>query len=329
MSYIGWMIVRWKIFGGLYLGWGIGANDSANIFGTAIATNSISFKRAVWLIAFFSVLGAVVGGPLVISNLNFDPQSATQGSALIATLSAAIAVTIVTILGIPASTSQAAIGGIMGIAILRAGFHEVDWSKFWKMFSCWVFTPIGSAIITVILYFVLSRFVKRFVKSMSRRNQVYRILLIVSGSYGAYSLGANNVAVTTASYYQAGMFGAKSILTARIACLVGGLAIALGALTYSKNVIETVGNKITILDPFSAVVTVFAHSITLEIFTHFGIPVSSSQAIVGSIIGIGLIQGANTIRLKILIFIFVGWLMTPISGAIIAYLLGSVFRSHI
>ncbi|HPQ67453.1 MAG TPA: inorganic phosphate transporter, partial [bacterium] len=60
-----------KLFGGLYLGWGIGANDSANIFGTAVATKIVSYRAATVLIAVFVVLGALVQGPSQYLGLDF------------------------------------------------------------------------------------------------------------------------------------------------------------------------------------------------------------------------------------------------------------------
>ena len=157
---------------------------------------------------------------------------------------------------------------------------------------------------------------------------MYRILLLIAGSYGAYELGANNVVITTAPFYNSGMFGDPSVAhsvfwknPAFIAALVGSLSIATGALTYSKKVMYTVGSSITALDPFSAMITVFSHSVCLMIFTMLKVPVSSSQAVVGAVMGIGLLRGANTVSFKTLRFIFIGWMMTPVMGALTAYIL--------
>ena len=110
------------------------------------------------------------------------------------------------------------------------------------------------------------------------------------------------------------------------ASLIGGLSIALGVLTYSKKVMMTVGKGIVPLDPFSAFVVVLAEAITLHIFTQIGVPVSSSQAVVGAVVGVGLVGDLRTVRVKVLLKISAGWLMTPISAGLISvgllYLLG-------
>lgn len=340
-----------KLLGGLYLGWGIGANDSANIFGTAVATNSVKYKTAIWLIAFFVILGSSLQGWKLYNNYNFvrpdedkavlseadggsDATSQAYTDAFISTLAAAVAVTIVTVLSIPASTSQAAIGAYMGILIASTGsFSSIDWSTFFRMFVCWVATPIGSAVLTIIMYKSVSPILNwLFSNDLGRLNQVYTFLLIIAGCYGAYELGANNVVVTTGPYYMAGVFGVPLTGDAFYstplfenpafwASTLGGLSIALGALTYSKRVMYTVGSKITALDPYSAMITVFAHSLTLMLFTRLRVPVSSSQAIVGAVVGVGLLSGSRTISFKALGFIFLGWLLTPLSGALMAVIL--------
>ncbi len=310
----------WKILGGLYLGWGIGANDSANIFGTAVATNAVRYRTAIILIAIFVIIGSVVEGPSLFGNMSFSTE-ATSNMALFATLAAAITVTIITFLSIPTSTSQAAIGAFMGIAIGVSGVSGVDWSKFITMLACWILNPIGCVILCIILLKSLGFVLSRFVKSDLTRDRIYKFGLIIFGCYGAYALGANNVVVTTAPYFQAGMFGpTEGGSAARLAATVGGISIAIGALTYSRRVMITIGKKITPLSPFSALVVVLTHSLALHFFTWLKIPVSSSQAVVGAVIGVGLYHGAKTINKITMIKIFLGWLMTPLISGVIAFI---------
>jgi len=150
---------------------------------------------------------------------------------------------------------------------------------------------------------------------MRQRNLVYTIGILVAGSYGAYSLGGNNVANVTGVYVGTGM------LSASMASLIGGLSIASGVLTYSEKVMMTVGKGIAPLDPFSGVVAVIAEALTLHIFTQIGVPVSSSQAIVGAVVGVGLVGDVRTLSQKMLARIAVGWLLTPISAGALTYLL--------
>lgn len=110
------------------------------------------------------------------------------------------------------------------------------------------------------------------------------------------------------------------MLSARQAALYGGLAIALGIVTYRKPVMTTVGQRIVPLGSFTAFIVVLAHAVTVHIYALIGVPVSTSQAIVGSLVGIGLIKGSHTINYRRLAGIAVGWISTPFAAALIAAL---------
>ena len=325
----------YKLLGGLYLGWGIGANNAANIFGTAVATNVLRYKTAIILIAFFVLIGATVEGPglfrsgsitFVKEEVRTEEKAEAGGVrlsgttlALIATTCAALTITIITYLSIPTSTSQAAIGAFIGIAIAGSGMGAVDWTKFIKMLGCWFLHPIIGIVLCIFLLKVMGYFFFRYVRNPLTQDRIMKIGFLVFGCYGAYALGANNVVVTTASYYQVGMFDNMGLDPAIIGAFRGGLSIAIGALTYGKKVMMTIGKKITPLSHFSALVVVIVHAVTLHFFTQIGIPVSSSHAVVGAVIGVGLLSGTSTVNRKTLIKIFAGWITTPLIAALAAF----------
>jgi len=94
-----------------------------------------------------------------------------------------------------------------------------------------------------------------------------------------------------------------------------------GVLTYSKKVMMTVGKGIAPLDPFSALIVVLATAFTLHVFTQIGVPVSSSQAIVGAVVGVGLVGDLRTVSSKMLAKIAVSWILTPLSAGSLTYLI--------
>jgi PiT family inorganic phosphate transporter len=153
------------------------------------------------------------------------------------------------------------------------------------------------------------------------RNLLIKVSLIFAGCYGAYSLGANNVANVTGVYVGSGL------LTPFEAALVGSLSIASGVLTYSKKVMDTIGKKIVELDGFSAFIAEFSAALTVHLFTQVGVPVSTSQAIVGGVTGVGLMKGVKTVKRRTLVEIAIGWLSTPISSGVIAYYLMKIYLS--
>jgi len=299
----------WKVLSGVFLGWSLGANDSANIFGTGYATGLVKYRTAIWLTAVFVMIGAVLEGPKCMDVVG-DLSRLTAIDAFYCALAGAITMTALTILAIPASCSQAIIGAVIGAGILSS---TADFSKLYKIVACWVFTPICALFTAYILHRILGFLINRTITSLTKRSLLYSAGIIVVGCYGSYTLGANNVANVT------GIYVGPGVLSEEVAALIGGLSIALGVLTYSRKVMETVGKGIVPLDPFSALVAVLAGALSLHLFTQIGVPVSSSQAIVGAVVGVGLVGDVQTVSVKMLGRIGAGWIMTPISGGVLAY----------
>jgi PiT family inorganic phosphate transporter len=290
------------------LGWSLGANDAANAFGSAVSSKMLRFWTAAVLAAIFVLLGAVLEGQAGIDTLQGLTQL-TLKKATVASVAAALTVTLMTLLGLPVSTSQAVVGAILGIGFLN---RQLDFSGLSKVVACWIGTPVGGLIIAVIVYRILSVAMNRINIDLFRTDILLRISLIVAGSYAAYALGANNVANVTAVFVGAGQI---SVFAATV---IGGLSIALGILTFSQSVMETIGKKLVRLDPFSALIVVLAEAITVHFFTFVGVPVSTSQAVIGAVLGVGVVKGANTVSRRTLTNILIGWFLTPAIACIIA-----------
>jgi len=304
-----------KFLPGLYLGWGLGSNDAANVFGPQVNSGTIRYRNAVILASIFLLVGAVLEGRRGLSTVG-GISDLVLFTAIISTLAAALTVSIMSRFGLPVSTSQAVIGSIIGLSVLRG--NSVDYAKLTKIFTCWILTPLGSVIAAFILYNLLSRAWQSRTKNLITFNFTVRWLSIIIGCYAAYSLGANNLANVM------GTFVGADLIKPLPATVLGGLSISLGVLTYSRNVMYTVGKKITPLDPFSALIVVLAEAITLHVFAMIGVPVSSSQAVVGAVVGVGLVKGSRMVNRTTLIIILAGWILTLIGSAILAVALGWV-----
>jgi PiT family inorganic phosphate transporter len=233
-------------------------------------------------------------------------------AAFMAAFAAGLCVAIFSYLSLPVATSQAIMGAVLGIGLISG---IPDLTRLYKVVLCWIFTPIGAMVISRVLYPLLGNAFQRVLADLQLRNIFIRWALLFAGCYGAYCLGANNVANVTGVYVGSGL------LTPLQAALVGSLSIASGVLTYSRKVMDTVGKKIVELDGFSAFVSTFSAAITVHVFTQVGVPVSTSQAIVGGVTGVGLVKGARTVSRKTLLEIAIGWVSTPLSSGVIAYLL--------
>lgn len=293
----------------IFLGWSLGANDAANTFGTAVASRMVSFRLAAFLIAVFVVLGAGLQGAAGMETLQ-GLAAQTPRSAAMAPLAAGATLTLLTMLKLPASASQATVGAIVGLGLARGG--AVDWSGVGKVAICWIGTPLGAIVVCIGVYRALARLLRWWNPSLFVYDPVMRAALIACGCYSAYALGANNVANVAA------MLAEGSVLTAREAALTGGLCIALGAATYSHGVMMTVGRGMVKLDVFSALCCVLALAIVMHVYAMIGVPVSSSQGIIGALLGIGWVKGLQAVRFPMLGRIVAGWFATPVLAGLCA-----------
>jgi len=160
-------------------------------------------------------------------------------------------------------------------------------------------------LLAAILYPLMARVYNRLRLGTFLEDAFLRLGLILMGAYGSYALGANNVANVSSLFFGAGLMDPFE------AALTGGLCIALGVLTFGRGVMDTVGRGIVRLDAFSGLVVLAAEAITVHIYAIIGVPVSTSQAVIGAVLGVGIARGSRPVRLTPLRNIGIGWLFTP------------------
>lgn len=330
---------------GLFMGWSLGANDAANIFGTAVGTRMIRFTTAAIILSIFVILGAVIGGTGTSNTLGELGSINAIAGAFAVSASAAFTVMMMTKRGLPVSTSQAIVGAIIGWNVF--GGLPTETSVVIKIVQTWIFTPILAAIFAIIIYWIVRYIIEHTSVHVVRMDRYTRIGLIVAGAFGAYSLGSNNIANVMGVFLQVSPFGdiqlgGFTFTGVQQLFLLGGIAISIGVFTFSKKVMMTVGNSIFKLSPISAFVVVLATSLVLFIFSSQGlydfltshnlpafplVPVSQSQAVVGAIIGIGLAKGGRNIQLARIGRIAIGWVLTPLISMLISIVALNVLQN--
>jgi PiT family inorganic phosphate transporter len=298
-----------SLLGGIYLGWALGANDASNVFGTAVGARIISFRVAALLCSIAVIAGAALQGGAGIHTLSGLTEQTIKTLAIVS-VAAAATVTLMTLLGLPISTSQAMVGAIAGIGVAT---RNLSTSGLTKVLICWVATPLGAMVFSLLFFYVLRFAIRHIPMSILTRDKLLWGGLIIVGIYGSYALGANNVANATGIY--SGLIGG---LTDTHLALIGGGAIALGVATFSKRVMTSVGTKLMRLDAFNALIAVSSMAATAHIFSLVGVPVSTSQAIIGGILGLGLVQGYHNVQFKILRNFGAGWVLTPIIAFVLS-----------
>ena len=321
---------------GLFLGWSLGANDAANIFGTAVGTKMVKFSTAAIISSVFIVLGAVLAGSGASQTLSKLGSVNTLSGAFMAALAAAISVYWMIKLCLPVSTSQAIVGAIIGWNLYSD--KPTDLSVLTKIAATWIICPILSGVIAILIYWLIKCVHKKSSTHLLRQDFYTRIGLIVAGAFGAFALGANNISNVIGVFIDANPLKDKVFADVfsgtQLLFLIGGLSIAFGVATYSKKVIYTVGNNLMQMSPIVALIVVVSQGVVLFLFASQGlkdflvshnipslplVPVSSSQAVIGAVIGIGLVRGGKNINWKLVYKIAIGWVATPIIAAVVCF----------
>lgn len=323
---------------GLFLGWSLGANDAANVFGTAVGSKMISFRKAAIIASIFVIIGAVAQGGGTTDTLSkLGSVNAIAGSFTVA-LSAGLVIFLMTKYLIPVSTSQAIVGAIIGWNLFTG--HSTDVSILTKIVATWLTGPILGALFSALMYLALRRLLLKLKVHLVILDTYIKWALVIAGAFGAYSLGANNIANVMGVFIGSAPniiidLGIFILSGQQVLFLLGGLAISVGIFTYSKKLMNEVGNGIMALSAEAAIVAVLSQAVVLFIFssTSFSdllrtiglpgiplVPVSSSQVIVGSIIGIGLVKGVNEIKFRTIRGIIGGWVLTPILAGLLSFI---------
>ena len=320
------------------MGWSVGTNDASNVFGTAVGTRVIKFRTAIWLTAIFATFGAIIGGQEVVYTIgDYARENAIHNgsAAFFVMLVAASVVTFMTIIKAPVSTSQSLVGAILGWGLSQGMQGSAVWAQTSRFFFAWIISPIATMFISLALCWFAQRYIEKRVKGLAAYDSFIKWGYLAAGIFAAFAMGSNNAANATGVYLHVGIFDGPvevlnrlmpfNVTVPFLAVLIGGVTIALGALTYSKRVMLAVGEGITKLSPLQGFLVVLASSVTLQAFSIIGISISTSQAVVGAVMGAGFSKGHRDLDFKVLGRIFIAWFGTPTIAGLLAYLIGFVF----
>jgi inorganic phosphate transporter, PiT family len=265
------------------------------------------------------------------------PINAIAGSFSVA-LAVGISVTAMTRAKLPVSTSQAVIGAIIGWNVFTDS--PTDLGSLSKIVSSWVASPIIAGLFGYLIFTLLKKTVLTWKIHLLELDNYTRVGLVIVGALASYSLGANNIANVMGMFVSAPLFkdfsvaGVFVITGVQMLFLLGGIAIAFGIFTYGSNVMETVGNDLYKISPLTGFVVVFAEFIVLTLFTSVSIewfllnnglpsiplvPLSTTQAFIGAILGVGLAKDPHSINFRVLGKIALGWVIAPVSAGLITF----------
>ncbi len=334
-------MIHWLyISTGLFLGWSLGANHAVNVFGTAVVSRMVRFRTAALIGGVFVILGAVLSGAGTTRTLNtLGAVNALPGAFTVA-LSVGITVAWMTKLKLPVSTSQAVVGGIIGWNLFTGS--PTDTFSLSKILSTWLIGPLLAAVFGFLLFRLFVTFLRRARLHILHIDAHTRTGLLVVGALASYMLGANNIANVMGMFVPASPFadltlgGFLTIAGSHQLFFLGGVAIAVGILTYGERVMQTVGKDLYKITPLAGLVVVLAETLVLFLFTSESleslfvrlglppfplVPLSSTQVVIGAVIGVGVAKGGRGINYSVLGRIASGWVTAPVAAGLLAFVL--------
>jgi PiT family inorganic phosphate transporter len=310
-----------------------GFTDAANAIATSVGTRVLSPRAAVVMAGVFNLLGGLTGTAvaLTIGTGLVDP-SVLSLATVVAALAGAMGWSLFTyFFGIPVSETHGLVGGLVGAAVATAGLDVVQWQGLIKVLAAIVVSPsvgfVGGSACLLLIYWTFRR---------SRPSKVkpwFRHLQRLSAAYMAFSHGRNDaqkpmgiLAMALALYV-----GAEHVEVPLWVVVSCATVAALGTAYGGWRIIQTLGQRITALDPVQGFAAEVAGATVIQIASEFGIPVSTTHAITASILGVGATRRLSAVRWAVMANIFASWLLTlPVTmalGALSTLLLRGLFAA--
>ncbi len=298
-----------------------GFHDSANSIATVVSTKVLSPVAAVGLAAIFNFLAFLIFPLKVASTIGkgvIHVETITLTLIASAIIAAIIWNLITWWLGLPSSSSHTLVGGLVGSALVANGIGSVVIVGVLKIILFIVIAPV----LGMIFSFIISVIVMHIVKNQTPSNvdKYFRRLQLLSASAFSLGHGGNDAQKSMGIIWVALIATNQVAKTAPIALwivLSCHTAIALGTLFGGWRIVKTMGQRITKLKPFEGFCAETAGALTLFGATHFGIPVSTTHTITGSIIGVGATKRLSAVKWGVTTKIFWAWILTiPVSAII-------------
>jgi len=301
-------------------------NDAANSIATIVATRVLTPFQAVTWAAFFNFVAAFLFGVSVATTIGkgIVDVSIVDNFVILSGLVGAIVLTATaTHLGLPISVSHSIIGGYGGAAIAKAGFGSLILSGYTKVLIFIFAAPL----IGLVMAYIFSIITLWMVRNQQPRkvDKYFRKLQLVSAALYSLSHGSNDaqktIGIISIVLFTNGLLGTVFYVPFYV-ILLSYSVIALGTLIGGWKVIRTLGMRVTKLTPFGGFSAETSAGLTIIGATIFGIPVSTTHTITGSIVGVGSVKGLSAVRWGVAKNILWAWVLTiPVSAicAMITY----------
>jgi PiT family inorganic phosphate transporter len=298
-----------------------GFHDSSNVVATAISSQALPPRLALSLAAVSEFLGPFIFGVAVATTIGkglLDAKALTIEVLIAGLISAVIWDLVTWYFGIPSSSSHALLGGLLGAGIMEAGPQVVQLPGLMLIILALLASPLAG----LLMGFLVMRVTLWLVRGASPKvNRLFRSLQVVTLVGLSLSHGTNDaqktMGVISLGLLLAGRISSFSVPTWVIAVSAG--AIALGTVFGSWRLIRTLGGRIFRIRPIHGFTSQVAGAIVILSAALLGGPVSTTQVLSSTIMGVGAAERLSKVRWGVLRDLAIAWLLTiPLCAAMAA-----------
>jgi len=295
-----------------------GFHDTANAIATCISTRALSIRAAIGMAAILNFVGALISTHVAttIGKGIVDPAYVSQVIVLAALFGAIFWDLLTWHYGIPASSSHAIIGGLIGAVVAARGIDPLQWGGISKIVIAIVVSPVTGTIAAYLLMVAIFWVFRSY--HPSPLNRAFRHLQVFSAAFMAFSHGSND-AQKSMGIISLALFTYGSLSTFHVptwVMLACAAAMAAGTAMGGWRIIKTVGKDFVELQPVHGFCAETSSAAVILTATAMGIPISTTHVITSAILGTGLSQGRRKVNWGVGIRIVWAWVLTiPASAA--------------
>lgn len=291
---------------------------------TLTGSGALPYKKSLILTSLGLIAGTFFEGNkmdnTLIGGISKVTSNASHGILLVVVAVTFTAIILVmlgfTIIRTPVSISNVSVGAFLGAAV-KAGF-EVNLEFLGVVLASWIIAPIVAAFTTILIYLLTRRLLSRL--SILQIDAFNRYAVSIGVLYLSYAYGANNIGLLNGLIFSS--MGQNFAL--EIIVITMPLLAVTGVVLFSKATVKTMGEDLIVLTPMGVATAMFSVALIIWVFTQIRVPISTTQALVGSIIGAAFSRRFTIFKRRVLRDVLVGWGVATITSFILGLVISSL-----
>lgn len=297
----------------VFMGVSIGDTTVASAFGPVNSSKSSNVLRSAVFAGFFAFLGAIIQGGNVTQTVGTGILSGkiqlVQAAIILFVASSLVIISVTA--DYPMPTAFTVIGAVIGSGLAYS--NSLKLLNIFLIIVYWLLIPF----LSVGISYIISKKLRKYL-SKDNSNKNIKILLLITGSYVAYSAGASAVGLAVGPLTN--IAGSNSNLL-----ILGGISMLIGAWLYSPRIIRAISFDYSNIGPRRSIASLATAAILAQIGIFYGVPISFNEAVIASVIGSGLVEGKSNIdEVKIAKTAF-AWVAAFFLAMFLTYIIGLLF----